>query len=235
MGNICHICPTRPIVDLVLSEEEGCFIRSEFSLAFRRHPVLKLAQAFRTNSNKQKLKDSQLKTVVTELSLNITDIDSVGSPIYNFYKNFTTYSSKYDLTKLLVLAAVLGAGCTTERVTVLFELLPDLEEGMATPPSVDWLVDEVFTLSAEILPQLAAAQERCWISLSAEELKTYMTRLYKNLALAKPAATRLIMKERERVSSQDLLSALNGGGPLGKILRPLEARRFILQDEFRRK
>jgi hypothetical protein len=231
MGNICHMCPTGPIVDLALSNEENSFVNSELSLAFSRHPVPKLAQTLRANSTNQKLTDNQFNTVVTELRLNVADLDSVGSPIFNFYKSFKTKGS-YDLTKLLVLAAMLGAGSTAERVTVLFELLPGIEEGMATSTSLDWLVDQVFTISAKNLPLLAASEEPVrGVSLSAEELEAYMARLASNLALAKPAATRLILKERKRVSSQDLQSALDGWGPLGKVLRPLEARRFILLDE----
>lgn len=229
------MCPTGPIVDLALSNEENSFVNSELSLAFSRHPVPKLAQTLKANSTNQKLTDNQFNTVVTELSLNITDIDSVGSPIFNFYKSFKA-KGVYDLSKLLVLAAMLGAGSIAERVSVLFELLPGLEEGMATPTSVDWLVDQVFTISAKNLPVLAASEQPVrGVSLSAEELEAYMTRLASNLVLAKPAATRLIMKERKRLSSQDLLSVLDGWGPLGKMLRPLEARRFILQDEYRPK
>jgi len=226
------MCPTGPLIDLTLSNEENALVNSEISLSFNHHPVPKLAEVLTTNSTNQKLSENQFNTIVAELKLNITELDSVGSPMFNFYKSFKT-KGIYDLPKLLVLAAMLGIGSTAERVAVLFPLLPGLEEGMATPASLDWLVEQVLSVAAKSLPQLSVAEQAVrGVSLSAEEFEAYSTRLVANLPLAQPAATRLILKDRKRVSSQDLVSALDGWGPLGKLLQPLEARRFLLRDEF---
>lgn len=232
MGNSCNMCLKGPSIDLTLSNEENALVNSEISLSFNRHPVPKLAEVLTANSTNQKLSDNQFNTIVTELQLNITDLDSVGSPMFNFYKGFKSKGT-YDLPKLLVLVAMLGTGSTAERVAVFFQLLPGLEEGRATPEGLDWLVEQVFAVAAKSLPLLAVSEQPVrGVSLSEAESEAYSARLEANLPLAKPAATRLILKDRQRVSSQDLVSALDGWGPLGKFLRPLEARRFILRDEF---
>ena len=231
----CHMCPTSPSFDLTLSIEENALVNCEQSLLYHRSPVSKLAEVLTANSNNRKLTENQFNTVVTDLRLNVQDLDTVGSPMFNFYKGCRV-KGYYDLSKLLVVATLLGSGSTEDRVAVLFDLLPALEGGMATALSLDWLVDQVFLVAAKSLPQLVQADDPVrGVSLSPDQVTAYMTRLADNLPLAKPAAVRLLLKEQQRLSRQDLVRGLEGPGVLGKFLRPLEARVFFLRDEFRSK
>lgn len=231
----CHMCPTSPSFDLTLSVEENAIVNSEQKLLYHRNTVPKLAEVLTANSSNRKLTENQFNTVVTELRLNVQDLDTVGSPMFNFYKGCRV-KGYYDLSKLLVVAALLGAGSTEDKVAVLFDLLPALEDGMATALSLNWLVDQVFLVAGKFLPQLSQAEEPVrGLSLSTDQVTAYMTRLADNLPLAKPAAVRLLLKEQLRMTRQDLVRALEGPGALGRFLKPLEARVFFLREEFRPK
>lgn len=231
----CHMCPTGPSFNLTISNEENAAVNSELSLLYHHHAVTKLSEAFAANSTNRKLSENQFNTVVTQLHLNVQDLDTVGSAMFNFYKGFKT-KGYYDLSKMLVMVAMLGSGSTEERVAVLFDLLPACEEGMATSLSLDWLVDQVFFVAVKCTLQLTEAETPLrGISLTADQIAAYMTRFTENMPLAKPAAIQHILKGRQRVSRQDLGTALDGSGVLGKFLKPLEARTFFLRDEFKPK
>lgn len=229
------MCPTGPSFDLTISNEENAAVNSELSLLYHRHAVTKLAEVLTANSTNRKLSENQFNTVVTQLGLSIQDLDTVGSAMFNFYKGFKT-KGYYDLSKLLVTAAMLGSGSTEDRVAVIFDLLPAREEGMATSLSLEWLVDQVFFVAVKCMLQLTEAEAPVrGVSLTADQIAAYMTRFTGNMQQAKPAAVQHILKGRQRVSKQDLGTALDGSGVLGKFLKPLEARSFFLRDEFKPK
>lgn len=221
-----------PSYDITLSTEENALLNSEIALGFSQHPVTKLAEVFTNNSLNRKITENQFNTIVTELHLNTTEVDTVGSPMFNFYKSFKS-KGNYDLTKMLVVMAMLGDGATQDRVGVIFDVLPGLLDGMATPESLDWLLDLIFLVAAKSLPRLAEADQSVrGVSLTGEQVAAYQARLEANLVLAKPAAIERILKNRARVSRQDLTRALDGEARIGNILRPVDARAFLLRAEF---
>lgn len=226
----CHVAPG---IDHALSEEENACVGAEANLHYGRHKAAHIAELFKSNSAGGKVSENQFNTVVEALELNISELDTVDSPMFKFYRSLRAKGS-FDLTKLLVLAAILGTGPTKEKVEVFFPSLPALDGGMATAASVEWLIDAIFAISIKSLPLLAEGENPIPNRvLTQEQLSAFLAKLAAGEAKAKAAAIAAILKGRPKVSSQDLVAAFDGTGPLGHFLKPLEIRAYVQRAEFK--
>ena len=184
------------------------------------------------NSTGGKVTENQFNTVVEALELNITELDTVDSTMFKFYRSLRAKGS-FDMVKLLVLGAMLGTGPVPDRVAVIFPNLPYQDGVFATTESVQWLLDTIFAIAIKSLPILAKGEEAIpGKVLSEAQYTAYSVKLAAHEPKAKQAALQAIMKGRTKASSADLTAAFDGTGPLGHFLKPMEIRSYVLRPEF---
>lgn len=150
---------------------------SHLQLQYHVHPADHVVSVINANSGGNLITANQLISIGHALNLNLTDIDTVDSRLFRFYRNFTTKGGNYDAKKLTLLGVLLAKGSLKVKLGHYFDCVK-LENEVAGDFAVKTMFDTLVTIAAVYLPLLAVDETpRTEESFSRQQYEDYRDRL----------------------------------------------------------
>ena len=213
------------------NNEESAICRQEEALGFSNATVEKALQTLqRVCTAEGSMNDNQFRTFACELSLNLTDLDSVDSNKCAFYSHFRA-TKGYDPHKLGVLAALLCQGSDEWKAAALFEHCPGESRGTVQDTGLQALLTFLFDLCVDLLPALAQADSGKpgeW--LSASELRMYQSKLRTARAQVWRRVYVALILTNRTLAKADFVTRLLGHKEARRILSPADLRELLSQE-----
>jgi hypothetical protein len=116
MGNCCVYAQ----IPSDAQPEEKALNSAQAELGFHLHKAEHVAEIIATNSTDHVVSAGQMNTIGTALRLNLTDIDTIDSRLFKFYKNFKAKGGNFDARKLTLLGVLLGKGSLQTKIELYF-------------------------------------------------------------------------------------------------------------------
>lgn len=119
MGNCCAYTH----IPSDAQPEEKALSSTQAELRFHLHTAERVAEVIASNSTDNVVSAEQMATIGATLGLNLTDIDTVDSRLFRFYKNFKAKGGNFDARKLTILGVLLAKGSLKTKVELYFSCI----------------------------------------------------------------------------------------------------------------
>ena len=163
---------------LARAPQEASICYQEGLLGLPRLSLIVVLDAIYRNSAEQILTRHQLNTLALELSLDMTDLDTVDSKQFRLFKHFKTAKGSVDVYKFTVLAVLLCTGTVIEKAQALFERCPWVSEGTLGEEGLRKMMGLMCEIASEAIPRLAESDAPVeGQTLPVEEVSAYVSRL----------------------------------------------------------
>lgn len=209
--------------------EESVFSTNEHALNYSHTPAIKIAEVIRKYTTDGALSVRQFNSMAHELRLNISEMDSLDSNVFTFYRYFRE-GKGFSAAKLTLLAAVLGSGSTREKLQVCWSALPNATDAEAPAASLRWMVDTLFSLAGEHLLLLSrgdpATNHR---NIEESELRQTIDSFTAVKPQAASAVLQLLLGDSTVLSLQDAETRVVNNEKLKKIVKSDGLRSLLME------
>ncbi len=211
--------------------EEAALCRQEEALGFCNSGVEKAMDALqRCCSQEGTMNEMQFRSFAGQLSLNLTDLDTVDSNKCAFYSHFRA-TKGYDPHKLGILTALLSQGSEEAKARALFQHCPGENRDTVQDTGLQALLTFIFDLCVDLLPALAQADTpKTGESLSEAELRAYQSKLRVPRAQVWRRGYVALILTNRTLAKSDFVSRLLDHKDARRITSPSSLRELLSQE-----
>jgi len=211
--------------------EELALCRQEEALGFGNTAVEKAVEALqRSCSQEGTMNDNQFRSFASQLSLNLTDLDTVDSNKCAFYSHFRA-TKGYDPHKLGILSVLLCRGSEEAKAAALFQHCPGESRDLVQDTGLQALLTFIFDLCVDLLPALAQTEApRTGEGLSEAELRAYQSKLRVPRAQVWRRVYVALILTNRTLAKADFISRLLNHKDARRVTSPSSLREMLSQE-----
>ena len=200
-------CSARNRLARTSSWQEQAIAYQESLLGYSKWQFEHAYRVLQTYLHEEKLNSTEFISFASDLELNLSDIDTLDSPMYRFYRELRGKEMKLEGWKVTIVLVLMCSGQVASKAEALYERFPGVEGGVVTGEGLEEMFKEVFHIAVKALPLLAQAELTIPAqTLSHNDLNAYISRLEAGIGRRVGTIVEVLTQMSKGLSKQDFVS-----------------------------